>query len=226
MLFLFFLASLLQAETPAPDQTNITNPSRVDNIEQSLAGYTVGRSTFTGTPRFASGYQCTNTSGNCITFKDGSVLNSTSTIPSTTQYIIYIDSEAVNTAGPTCSNGTWSNVTINTLIADDTGLSSVSSPNVTMPPGAWTCEWCTLLNNTGGVAITRLWNTDSAVLIASSMSSVFNLATVNGASCGIGRFTIFSNTNIKLQLRCASTTQTPATNAGDHEVYTQLKCVK
>ncbi len=51
------------------------------NQQKLILGLEKGRATITGFPTFQQGFACTNTSGNCIKFNDGTTLNTVPTGP-------------------------------------------------------------------------------------------------------------------------------------------------
>ncbi len=82
LLAMLLLAAPLSAAPTAPQTVQNIAPAQtsIDALNLTLNSLTSGKPIITGTPNYQNGLTFSNTSGNAITFDDGTVLNSTNNL--------------------------------------------------------------------------------------------------------------------------------------------------
>ncbi len=141
-----------------------------------------------------------------------------------TQMVVVVDEKAANTAGGTCTSGSWQTRDLNTLIVNDDTIASVSGNQVTLPAGTYEC-WISAPAYAVNGHMIRLEDITGTATIETGTSQQAG-TTVNASSRSfvLGKFTLGVSSALEVQHRCATTKATTgfgvANNFGVVETYT------
>ncbi len=175
------------------------------------------------------GSQRYNSTTNGMEFCDGSGTWTTLTAAGAGDYILLADQRADGAVGGACSTTAWDTRALNTILADDTGLISISSNQATLPAGTYECEIDAEMYNTQTAQI-RLYNVTDAVVMVYGKSVRSDSYVVTPANLKT-KFTLSSSKIVKIQSRCQRTWDAndygyPTSFNGSPETYMYMKCIR
>lgn len=162
----------------------------------------------------------------------GTVLNSSTTgtgVFSSSIYLNYQDQKAQNTAGGTCTSGSFQTRTINTEVADAGGLGTLAANQITLTAGTYIIAASSPAFKVDRHQI-RLQNATAATTVLTGRSSYASNA-FNGFSTAdlMGIFTIAASQALEIQHRCGTTEATDGFGVENNfttEIYTIVELWK
>lgn len=143
-------------------------------------------------------------------------------------YVLIHDVASGN--GGTFTLGAWRTRDLNTIVSDTSSLAALSSNQITLQPGVFTCTAQTPAYNVGG-HICRLQDVDNATTLGTGHSA-FASTTDNGFNSSIlfAKFTLTTATVLELQHQAVGTQATNGfgidTNIQSTEIYSSIEFYK
>lgn len=131
--------------------------------------------------------------------------NGRPTIVAAIPYINIQDQKSSGTNGGTFTSGAWQQHNLTTIVSDATGLSTLVSNQVTLPPGTYETR-----GRAAGSGVnrhqTRLQNVTDGVTLAIGLQEYATTAQSSMTTSEFsGQFTIYSSKTLELQSRCETT---------------------